>query len=130
MDSSPVPIAVAVIEHGDRILIGLRAEGTALAGYWEFPGGKVNEAETHEEAAVRETLEETGLAVEVVDEFSPATHDYEHASVAIRFFRCRLAGDDQLTEKRFRWVTRNELAEYQFPPANDPLIARLMVPEP
>jgi 8-oxo-dGTP diphosphatase len=51
------PIAVAVVEHDDRVLIGQRPPGVVLGGLWEFPGGKIFEGESAEEAAVRECRE-------------------------------------------------------------------------
>ncbi len=126
MDALPTKIAVAVIVDGNRVLIGLREEDTTLAGYWEFPGGKVEAGESDEAAAVRETWEETGLRVDVVDEYPPEEFDYEHDSVAVRFFRCRLASSkNEPTPDRFRWVDQHLLSEYRFPPANDRLIQLL-----
>lgn len=130
------PIAIAVVERtseagGDEVLIGLRPEGVPLAGYWEFPGGKVNANESFELAAVRECEEETGLKVEVIGEYPETKYDYEHACVHLRFFRCQLptACNDQEPRAPFRWVSKTDLASYQFPEANDALI-RLFLEEP
>ena len=128
-------IAVAVVERGDavlgeEVLIGQRPDGVPLAGYWEFPGGKVETDETFEDAAVRECWEETGLRVTVTGEFSPVTHAYEHATVVIRFFRCRLSDGQTAVDRdlkgSFRWVDRKSLGEYQFPEANDALLQELL----
>src|SRR4029079_19393384 len=59
--SMPTPIAIAIVEHSGSFLVGRRPEGAALAGLWEFPGGKIEPGETAEEAAGREWLVETGL---------------------------------------------------------------------
>jgi mutator protein MutT len=59
---SRVEIAVAVVEHQGRFLIGKRPDDAALGGYWEFPGGKVEQGESPADAAIRECLEETGVA--------------------------------------------------------------------
>ena len=125
--SSRIEIAIAVVEHAGKYLIGLRPEGVPLAGYWEFPGGKVHAGESPEAAAVRECLEETGLAVRVVRECPPANHEYEQAAVCLHFFACEpleRAALDTLPP-RFRWVAESELGDYQFPPANAALLARL-----
>ena len=122
-------IAVAVIERGRQVLIGQRPEGVPLAGYWEFPGGKVEPDETYEAAVVRECLEETGFEVEIVDEFTPVEHTYQHDVVAIRFFRCRVRNGDAVGEPHgaFQWVDRPSLVDYQFPDANAALIKELVV---
>lgn len=121
-------IAVAVIERGNQVLIGRRPVGVPLSGYWEFPGGKVESDETYEAAVLRECREETGLEIEIVDEFMPVEHSYEHASVSIRFFRCRIqnAAADCLPRGAFRWVDRLSLGNYQFPEANAALIKELI----
>ena len=63
--ASPTPIAVAVVEHDGRYLVGQRPAHVPLGGFWEFPGGKVERGETPEAAAIRECLEETGLTVHI-----------------------------------------------------------------
>ncbi len=132
---SPVEIAIAVVEHAGQWLIGLRPQGGPLAGYWEFPGGKVELGEGPEAAAERECYEETGLAVRVVGEFPLAEYEYDHASVRLHFFRCQVIcvtsecleprGALPVVTSRFRWVNASKLSDYQFPPANQALIARL-----
>ena len=118
-------IAIAVVEHDGQYLIGLRPEGVALAGLWEFPGGKVHPGESAAQAAVRECREETGLAVEVVAELDTVDHQYEHGQVELHFFRCRPVDAFQKPDARFRWVPASELPAYEFPAANCQLVARL-----
>lgn len=123
-------IAIAVVEdESGQVLIGLRPDGAPLAGYWEFPGGKVHAEETFEAAAVRECLEETGLEVEIAGEFPPAEFDYEHAAVQLRFFRCHLIDQTATPRNGFRWVMKSELGQYKFPEANGALI-RLLQSQP
>ena len=81
----PTPIAVAVVRHAGRVLIGRRGAGVPLAGLWEFPGGKVREGETAEEAAARECLEETGLAVHIAGTLAEVVHPYEHGPLRLCF---------------------------------------------
>jgi mutator protein MutT len=119
-------IAIAVVRHQDRYLIGLRPEGVPLAGYWEFPGGKVEAGETPAAAAERECLEETGLAVRATCELAPADYDYAHAAVRLHFFACEpVTSELPPLPDRFRWVSCDELDRYQFPPANDALLDSL-----
>lgn len=84
-------IAVAVVRHGADYLVGRRPDGVPLAGFWEFPGGKVEPLESAEAAAVRECREETGLDVHVVGEFPPVDFAYSHGTLRLRFFACELA---------------------------------------
>lgn len=124
--SGQVTIAVAVVEHDGRFLIGLREAGTPLAGYWEFPGGKVHDDETPAEAAARECFEETGLAVSVGKQHALVDHAYEHGHLRLHFFACQPYGEMGAIPKRFRWVPRAELATYRFPPANVGLVEQLV----
>lgn len=122
---APARIAIAVVEHDGRYLIGRRPEGVPLAGYWEFPGGKVQPGETAEQAAARECLEETGLAVTVGAPYPPVVHQYDHGKLALAFFACRALNPEESPRPPFRWVLAAELDQYQFPEANGGLVAYL-----
>ena len=119
-------IAIAVVERDGHYLIGRRAEGTVLSGFWEFPGGKVRAGEEWAAAAVRECQEETGLAVEVVGVLGEARHEYAHGAVHLRFFACRAGSNDATPREPFLWAPRARLREYRFPEANTALLARLL----
>ena len=117
-----VPIAVAVVEHDDRFLIGQRPSGVVLAGFWEFPGGKVCRGESAEQAALRECREETGIEVEVLGMYGERLHKYDHGAVHLHFVACRPRNFLQPPCSPFRWVERQDLSRYEFPPANDELL--------
>lgn len=127
MPSEAKPIAVAVVLRDEDVLIGLRPADGLLPGFWEFPGGKVEQGESYQQAVVREVLEETGLRVRIVGEFTPKEYKYAHGRLALRFFRCDVGPDEVLgsVPDRFRWVDRKQLGEFQFPPANDNLLREL-----
>lgn len=122
-------IAVAVVERdGDEVLIGRRPPAVPLGGLWEFPGGKVRPHESYEAAAIRECLEETGLAVAIVREISRTTHAYDHATLAMRFYQC-VAEEGQSENTplgSFRWVKKSALRDYEFPAANQALLEALL----
>jgi mutator protein MutT len=126
---APAPIAIAVVEHAGQYLIGQRPAGVPLAGAWEFPGGKVKPGETPADAAVRECHEETGLNVRVTRLLMQVTHQYEHGTLEISFLECASLG---ITQARppFRWVAAAELASYDFPAANQPLLELLTEDRP
>jgi len=122
----PTAIAIAVVEHENRFLIGQRPTGVPLAGLWEFPGGKIEPGETPEAAAVRECLEETGLAVEPLFAYPTQQHEYVHGSVELHFIACRSLTERPLAPREpFRWVARAELASCEFPAGNRRLLELL-----
>lgn len=132
--AAPTPIAVAVVEHNDSFLVGIRPAGVPLAGLAEFPGGKIKPGESPEQAAVRECLEETGLAVEVVSAYRPHVQSYEHGAVALHFFACAPRRAESTNEPPasltphppFAWMPRAELARCEFPAGNRLLIDQLL----
>ena len=125
MRPDPPAIAIAVVQEGEHFLIGQRPPGKPLAGYWEFPGGRVEPGENPGEAAVRECLEETGLHVVVEGSYGDWLHHYEHGTVRLFFFACRPLPPRRLPRAPFRWVDRGDLAGGRFPSGNDALIAQL-----
>jgi 8-oxo-dGTP diphosphatase len=126
----PTPIAIAVVEQDGCFLVGRRPPGVPLAGLWEFPGGKIEPAETPEDAAVRECLEETGLRVEPLSRYLTERHEYAHDRVELYFIACRSAKNVTLSPGgRFQWVPRNELSATEFPAGNRNLLQMLAAAE-
>lgn len=119
-------IAIAVVEFRDAFLIGPRPPGGALAGLWEFPGGRVERGESAADAAVRECREETGLEVAVVGRYLELPHPGEDGPLRLYFFACRPIGPARAPRPPFRWVARRDLAKYPFPAANQTLLAQLL----
>ncbi len=118
MEQVPLQVAIAIVEWENCFLVGQRPNDISLAGYWEFPGGKVDANETPPAAAIRECQEETGIEVEVVGEYPYVVYDYPHGRLHLRFFECRPTLVQSVARTRFRWVQRSELASLSFPPAN------------
>lgn len=121
-----IEIAIAVVEHSGRYLVGQRPTRKPLAGLWEFPGGKVEPGETAAEAAVRETREETGLEIVLDALIEQLDHRYEHAALRLYFFAAHLADPHAAPLARFRWCSRSELQQLEFPAANRPILDRLL----
>ncbi len=122
--------AVALIDLDGRVLLAQRPEGKAMAGMWEFPGGKVEPGETAEAALTREIREELG--VEICERCaSPLTfvsHAYEHFHLLMLLYVCRKwEGIPQSLEgQALTWKHPREMVQMPMPPADVPLIAALM----
>ena len=125
-------IAIAIVEHHGAFVVGKRASGVPLAGYSEFPGGKVERNETFEQAAIRECFEETGVNVVVNRTFLTTQHEYSHGRLDLRFISCSVdvpmnsCLDMPSLKEPFRWIARHELDHHKFPEANAQLIHYLL----
>lgn len=119
-------VLAAVIEQSGAFLLTRRLGGTHLAGAWEFPGGKCEPGETHEECLRRELEEELGVVAEIGEEIFTITHDYPERSVELHFRRCTLtAAPTPMLGQQMRWATRAELSTLEFPEADRELIEEL-----
>lgn len=125
-----VRVGIAIVEHQGRYLIGTRSADDDLPGKAEFPGGKCEAGESPEQAAVRECLEETGLAVEPIRLLQQREFAYEHATVELHFWLCCLPGDPSEPEHGFRWLSRDELERERFPDANGEVLALIRSKSP
>jgi 8-oxo-dGTP diphosphatase len=121
--------AVALIDIDGRVLIAQRPEGKSMAGLWEFPGGKIEEGETPEQALIREMHEELGIETweSCLAPLTFASHSYDDFHLLMPLFACRKwKGTPQSREgQALKWVRVNELRDYPMPPADEPLVAML-----
>ena len=123
---APVVVAAAVIEENGRFLLTRRLEGTHLAGRWEFPGGKCEPGETHQQALARELEEELAVGVAVGPRILITTHAYDERTVALHFYRTRLLGTPRpQLGQAMRWASREELGQLDLPEADAALIGML-----
>jgi 8-oxo-dGTP diphosphatase len=123
---TPIAVVAAVIERAGAFLLTLRPEGTHLAGHWEFPGGKVHEAESHAEALMRELAEELDIVADVGPLVHTVTHAYPEKTVELFFYRCGFRGEPKpMIGQQIRWVAREELRRLPFPEADRALIVHL-----
>lgn len=124
---APVLIGIAIVCHEGRYLVGVRGPEGPLPGKAEFPGGKCRPGESSAACAVRECLEETGLAVVAEKRVEAREHAYAHATVALEFWLCRPAAPTAIRDEHqgFRWVAESELAALDFPEANAAVVREL-----
>lgn len=121
--------ACALVDADGRVLLARRPEGKAMAGLWEFPGGKLNPGETPEAAVIRELREELGIDVaeSCLAAFAFASHAYERFHLLMPLYLCRRWSGQPAGQEgqALAWVRPEKLAEYPMPPADKPLIPLL-----
>lgn len=118
--------AAALIDPDGRVLLAQRPEGKAMAGLWEFPGGKVEAGETPEACLIRELSEELGVST-VESCLAPmtfASHSYEDFHLLMPLYACRKwEGVARAREgQRLAWARKGALRDYPMPAADLPLI--------
>jgi 8-oxo-dGTP diphosphatase len=142
-DNRPITQVVAAVIYQPRgeaarrfdapwgdYLLAQRPEGKAYAGYWEFPGGKVEPGETHHDAIKREIAEELGIEILKATPWLVRRHVYEHASVELHFFRVtEWRGEPRgLENQRFVFQTAGAESVGPMLPANGPLLRGVALP--
>ena len=127
-----IDVVAAVIQQPDgRFLLAQRPPGKAYAGYWEFPGGKVEDGESPPAALARELHEELGITVITAWPWIIRDFDYPHAAVRLHFFRVRAwSGEVHGREAQaFAWQRLEAIDVAPVLPANGPVFAALALPE-
>ena len=123
-------VACALVDTDGRVLLSQRPEGKALAGLWEFPGGKVDPGETPEHALVRELEEELGIETKIacLAPLTFASHTYETFHLLMPLYVCRRFWGTPMPREgqKLKWVRPRDMRNYPMPPADEPLIAHLM----
>ena len=124
-----VVAAVALIDPDGRVLIAERPAGKAMAGLWEFPGGKVEPGETPEMALIRELEEELGIDTwaSCLAPLSFVSHAYDDFHLLMPLYACRRWQGTPVAREHtaLKWVAVRNLAAYPMPPADKPLLAVL-----
>lgn len=126
-----VEVAAAVLQKEDgRFLLAQRPADKVYAGYWEFPGGKIESGESPAAALARELHEELAIEVEEAYPWITRDYDYEHAAVRLRFYRVtRWSGDLHGRENQaFAWQHIDQLTVEPLLPANAPILRALALP--
>jgi 8-oxo-dGTP diphosphatase len=121
--------ACALIDPDGRVLIAQRPPGKAMAGLWEFPGGKVEAGERPEETLIRELSEELEIEVKeaCLAPFTFASHTYPDFQLLMPLYVCRRWDGTVVAKEHsaLKWVKPRELSQYPMPPADLPLIPML-----
>lgn len=123
-----IHVVAAVIQHDGKFLLTRRPPRAHLEGLWEFPGGKIEEGESPEQALMRECSEECAIDVVVHDILDVTFFRYPRKDVLLLFYACTLGerkAVQHLEVSDHRWVDVSELRDFELPPPDERLIAKL-----
>jgi 8-oxo-dGTP diphosphatase len=121
-------VVAALIFDGDRFLICQRPSHKKRGLLWEFVGGKVEAGETKEAALIRECREELDVKIQVGDLFLRVDHEYPDITVRLfLYYASILEGEPKLLEHNdIRWITPGEISQYDFCPADDQILQKII----
>ncbi|MEV9641022.1 (deoxy)nucleoside triphosphate pyrophosphohydrolase [Mammaliicoccus sciuri] len=123
-----IHVVGAIIENEQKeILCALRGPEMTLPNYWEFPGGKIEQGESKEEALKREIQEELGCTIEVYEHIDDTTYEYEKVIVRLETFMAKIVSGSPVVSEHaeLKWMTRQELPSLNWAPADIPAIEKL-----
>lgn len=120
----PIEVAAAVILDNNVVFAARRRPGIHLAGYWEFPGGKIELGETPEQCLFRELHEELGVTTRIGEYIGESLYDYGSKIVRLMAYRVEhILGDFRLNDHdELRWITAEELDSITWAPADIPIV--------
>jgi len=123
-----IRVVAAVLERSGSYLITQRRPTAVLPLLWEFPGGKVEPGETDAQALKRELLHRLGAQIECGKLISFVSHPYEHYTVDLFLYECRLQVDklEVRNVNAFKWVPSTEFEQYPFTPADEASMNKLL----
>jgi 8-oxo-dGTP diphosphatase len=127
--TNPKIVIVAIIEQDGTILIARRKQGKLHPGSWEFPGGTLEDGETHEQCLKRELEEELTINTEVGSLYCISEHKYSpDFTIRLLAYRTTLSADafSLNDHEEIRWVKPTDLSEYDFPEADRPIVEKLI----
>ena len=123
-----INVVAAILQKEDKILIARKKQGKPLAGYFEFPGGKIEEGETPEESLIRELMEEMNIKIAVIEYIGESIYDYGNDKVIslLGYTAESIDGAIKLSDHDiYEWVTLEQINNYKIAPADIPLIYKL-----
>lgn len=129
MSKPIIDVAIAILLHKSKVLVGWRQANQHQGNKHEFPGGKVESGETPEQACRREIYEEVGIGLKNWYVFDIIRHEYDDIIVNLHLFHAYVPDElIDLVQQPWSWYSRDQLANLKFPKANAAILERLQWP--
>lgn len=127
MSKKIINVVAAAIEKDGKFFCAQRPEGKSLGGFWEFPGGKLEEGESPEQALIREIKEELNSEIQIISYINEASYDYEFGTVVMKTYHAELiSGNLELLEhQNSTWLAPHELSTINWAPVDRPAVRLL-----
>ncbi|RSJ60948.1 (deoxy)nucleoside triphosphate pyrophosphohydrolase [Streptococcus gordonii] len=127
MSKKIINVVAAAIEKDGKFFCAQRPEGKSLGGFWEFPGGKLEEGESPEQALIREIKEELNSEIKIVSYINEASYDYDFGTVVMKTYHAKLiSGNLELLEhQNSTWLAPHELSTINWAPVDRPAVRLL-----
>jgi len=118
-----IKVVCGIIFNDDKVFLCRRSPHKPLAGFWEFPGGKIEPGEKEEDSLSRELFEELGMRVEIKEYFKTIIHNYELFTIELIAYVCQFQkASYKLTDHdRYEWVNKKDLTQWNLAPADIPI---------
>ena len=121
-------VAAVIRDNEGKILIAQRNFMKSQGGLWEFPGGKIEQNETREQAIIREIKEEMDIDIQVERYINEKVFNYPDKSINLIALECKkISGEIKLIEHEdVKWVKKNDLRKFEFAPADEFIISAIL----
>lgn len=130
MTRKPIEVVAGIIFNQDKtgVLLALRKPDQHQGNCWEFPGGKIEDLENHEQALLRELDEELGIRITACQPYCQIEHDYADKAVRLHFWQVTGFEGEPIgcENQKLNWFALDELADLRFPEANKMVVAKLL----
>ena len=123
-----IRVVTGVIKREDKFLLGKRPESGSMAGVWEFPGGKIEQGESPEEALARELKEELGIEAEIGPLKLSTTHNYGDTGILLLFYQVNYfkGAVKPVHHHEIKWVAKEDLHHEDLPEANKKVLNKIL----
>ncbi len=120
-------VVASVLIKDNRVFCAQRKDSGETAKKWEFPGGKIELGETHQEALEREIFEELSTKISVGNFITTVTHQYNTFAITMHAYLCEILEGNLILSEHLdsRWLTREELTSVDWAPADLPIVERV-----